>query len=81
MKHIVKIVTILLLIPSMMMANNMDGKYTKTKTIKKEFNVNANATVDLDNKYGSIDIQTWDQNKVQSLQPIRRCHRKILLRR
>ncbi len=64
MKYIVKIISILLLIPSMMMANNMDGKYTKTKTIKKEFNVNADALVNLNNKYGNIDIKTWNQNQV-----------------
>ena len=64
MKHIVKIVTILLLVPSMLMANNMNGKYTKTKTIKKEFSVNKNAQVYLNNKYGNIDIKTWNQNEV-----------------
>lgn len=64
MKYIAKILTTLLLIPSMMMANNMDGKYTKTKTIKKEFSVNKDALVNLNNKYGNIDIKTWNQNEV-----------------
>ncbi|PHR70590.1 MAG: hypothetical protein COA67_08165 [Lutibacter sp.] len=64
MKYIVKIVALLLLFPSMMMANNMDGKYTKTKTIKKEFNVNDDAQLYLNNKYGNIDIKTWNQNVV-----------------
>lgn len=65
MKHIYKTVFLFLLVPTLIFANSgLKGKYTKTKTIKKEFSVNAEATVDLDNKYGSIDIQTWDQNKV-----------------
>ncbi|MFK5879572.1 MAG: hypothetical protein QM478_08770 [Flavobacteriaceae bacterium] len=65
MKHIYKTVFLFLLVPTLIFANNgLKGKHTKTKTIKKEFSVSANATVDLDNKYGSIDIQTWDQNKV-----------------
>ena len=48
----------------MVFAKEFRGKHTKTKTITKEYTVNANATVDLDNKYGSIDIKTWDENKV-----------------
>jgi len=65
MKHIYKAVFLFLLVPTLILANNgLKGKHTKTKTIKKEFSVSASATVDLDNKYGSIDIQTWSQNKV-----------------
>jgi hypothetical protein len=47
-----------------MMANKMDGKYSKSKTIKKEFTVDENAKVILSNKYGNIDIKTWDKNEV-----------------
>jgi len=65
MKNIFRITYLFLIIPTMLVANNgVIGKHTKTKIIKKEFDVSANATVDLDNKYGSIDIQTWNQNKV-----------------
>ena len=65
MKHIYKIAFLFLLVPTLIFATNgLKGKHTKTKTIKREFNVSADATVDLDNKYGSIDIQTWHQNKV-----------------
>jgi len=65
MKNIYKVVFLFLLVPTLIFANNgLKGKHTKTKTIKKEFSVSASATVDLDNKYGGIDIQTWDQNKV-----------------
>ncbi len=63
MRTIFKVTILFLLIPMFAIANNPTAKHTKTKTIKKEFNVSANALVDLDNKYGSIDIKTWDQNK------------------
>lgn len=66
MKHIVKLLFIVFLIPSVMMATEMNGKYTKSKTIKKEFNVSPNALVELRNKYGGIDIQTWNNNYVSA---------------
>ena len=36
-----------------------------TKTIKKEFPLNANGTVNLLNKYGKIDVKTWGQNRAK----------------
>lgn len=35
------------------------------KTIKKEFPVTPNGTTYLDNKYGKIEVKTWDQNRVK----------------
>ena len=64
MKVIYKIIGILLLVPSVLFASELNGKYTKTKTIKKEFKVSPNALVDLHNKYGSIDVTTWNENRV-----------------
>lgn len=56
----------LLLIPAVACANSgYKGKYTKQKTIKKEFRVSANDLLTLDNSYGNIDIVTWDQNRVE----------------
>nr|WP_286943740.1 hypothetical protein [Allomuricauda sp.] len=40
------------------------GKYTKEKTIKKEFNVNADALLKVKNSYGNLNITSWDQNMV-----------------
>lgn len=57
----------LLLIPALAFANNgMDwkGKHTKEKKLHKEFTVNPNTTVEIDNSYGNIDIVTWDENRV-----------------
>ena len=40
------------------------GKYTKEKTIKKEYNVNSDALLKVKNSYGNLNITSWDQNKV-----------------
>jgi len=64
MNNIIKITCFLLLIPSIVFANELKGKHKKTKTIKKEFVVNANALLELKNRYGSINIESWNQNKV-----------------
>ncbi len=41
-----------------------DGKHTKEKKIKKEFQVSANSKLNIDNSYGNVDVTTWDQNRV-----------------
>jgi len=43
---------------------DLSGKHTKEKTIKKEFNVNANALLYVRNSYGNLNITSWDQNRV-----------------
>lgn len=62
-----KILCFLFLIPTLALANNnngMKGKYTKEKSLKKEFSVNSNALLKISNDYGNLDITSWDQNKV-----------------
>lgn len=62
-----KIVWMLLLIPSLILGSNSElwkGKHTKEKTIKKEFTVNKDATLKVDNSYGNIDIVTYSGNTV-----------------
>jgi hypothetical protein len=39
-------------------------KHTKTKTINKEFSVNKNATLKVNNSYGNIDVVTWNENRI-----------------
>ena len=34
------------------------------KTLQKEFTVSNNSVFVLMNKYGKVDVQNWDQNKV-----------------
>jgi len=54
-------------IPSLVIANNnndLNGKQTKEKKIHKEFTVNSDATLEIDNSYGNIDIVTWNENRI-----------------
>jgi hypothetical protein len=53
------------MLPLFISANTVEvDKYEKTKTIKKEFTVNSNATLKINNSYGNIDVITWDENKI-----------------
>jgi hypothetical protein len=44
---------------------NDTAKHKKEKTIKKSFNVNANAELKVDNSYGNLDIITWSENRIE----------------
>ncbi|MBT8266164.1 MAG: hypothetical protein KJP20_06445 [Bacteroidia bacterium] len=61
-----KLVFALFLMPITTMAHEKDwkGKHTKEKKISKEFKVNANANLKVDNSYGDIDITTWNENRI-----------------
>ena len=66
MKAQFKTLFVLLLLPAMVMAggdNKFKGKYTKEKTLNKEYNVNANAGLKINNSYGNLDIVTWNENR------------------
>ncbi len=64
MKNLYKIILILFFIPVIISATNKEGKYTKSKTINKEFKVDKNATLSVNNKYGNIAIATWNKNTI-----------------
>ncbi|MGJ8593645.1 MAG: hypothetical protein ACSHXF_13925 [Aquaticitalea sp.] len=56
----------LLLIPTLVLGNNYNsekGAHSREKTIKKEFTVNSNATLKVNNSYGNITIVTYSGNK------------------
>lgn len=42
--------------------DSFKGRYTKEKKIKREFTVNDNAGLKISNRYGNLDITSWDQN-------------------
>jgi len=66
MKLQFKILIVLLVLPVLVFANDnpkFKGKYTKTKTINKEYTVNAEAGLEVANSYGNIDIITWNENR------------------
>lgn len=65
MKSLFKSIVLLLFIPCIAVAHNgpLNGKYTKEKTIKKEFSVNADAALNVSNSYGNLEITTWNENR------------------
>ncbi|SNR38871.1 hypothetical protein SAMN04488111_1150 [Lutibacter flavus] len=65
MKHMYKILLFLFLVPFISSATERDGKYTKKKVISKKFTVDNNATLNVTNKYGNIDIISWNENTIE----------------
>ncbi|MAN59422.1 MAG: hypothetical protein CMC08_06260 [Flavobacteriaceae bacterium] len=65
MKLLSKTLIVFLALPLAVLGNvsPKTGKYTKQKTLKKEFSVNANASLTVDNSYGNLDIVTWSENR------------------
>ncbi|MGV8945999.1 MAG: hypothetical protein ACOH1N_06190 [Lutibacter sp.] len=59
-----KLLIVLFLIPLAITATDEKGKFTQNKVIQKEFKVNKDATLNISNKYGNIDIVTWNENKI-----------------
>jgi hypothetical protein len=57
------IVSILLYIPNLLLAGEND--VDKSKHIEKTFKLYANTYVEILNKYGDIDIETWDNDSVK----------------
>ncbi|WP_194852585.1 hypothetical protein [Nonlabens antarcticus] len=54
-----------LLLGSMTMASTHPiDKYNKTKKINKTYSVNSDALVRVENSFGNVTVQTWDQNSV-----------------
>ena len=64
MKTQFKAIVFLLMFPALLMATDGKYKYKKEKTINKEFTVNANAMLKVDNSFGNVDIVTWKENRI-----------------
>jgi len=45
--------------------DGMNGKYTKEKTIKKNFEVNPDALLKVVNSYGNLTLASWNQDRVE----------------
>lgn len=60
------LLALLWLVPLNSFGNNdiPRGKYTKEKTIKKEYKVNLDALLKIDNSYGNLNITSWNQDRV-----------------
>lgn len=63
MKKLYSLVVLIFLVSSVY-ATEHQGKYNKQKTIKKTVDVNATATLSVENKYGNVFVTTWDQDKI-----------------
>ncbi|RIV30316.1 hypothetical protein D2V08_14500 [Flagellimonas lutimaris] len=44
--------------------DKLNGRYTKEKTIKREYNVNSDALFKVKNSYGNLNITSWNENRV-----------------
>ncbi|MBT2161681.1 hypothetical protein [Zobellia barbeyronii] len=60
------IAILLFMLPVFLLANNgeLKGKYKKEKTIKKEFQVNSDALLEVSNSYGNLNIISWNENRI-----------------
>jgi hypothetical protein len=57
---------LLVLIPLLSFSNGpLRGKYKKTKEVSKSFEVNSNTILNIKNKYGNVDITTWNRNQIE----------------
>lgn len=65
MKFTYKILLLLFLLPTITLGTNKKGRYTKTKTINKSFNVNENTMLSIANKYGNIVLESWNKNTIE----------------
>lgn len=66
MKTLYRICIVLMMLPVAILASEdpkFKGKYTKTKTLNKEYTVNANAGLRVHNTYGNVDVVTWSENR------------------
>ncbi|WP_209405610.1 hypothetical protein [Pseudozobellia sp. WGM2] len=57
---------IVCMLPVLVLANKdrLKGKYTKEKTIKKEFEVNSDALLEVNNSYGNLNITSWNDHRI-----------------
>ncbi|PCJ93231.1 MAG: hypothetical protein COA50_14460 [Flavobacteriaceae bacterium] len=60
------IAVLLFVMPTALLANDgkLKGRYTKEKTIKKEFSVNSDALLKINNSYGNLNITSWNEDRV-----------------
>ncbi|WP_224484377.1 hypothetical protein [Robertkochia aurantiaca] len=56
----------LICLPLLALASNpkWQGRYTKEKKINKEFQVNPDALLEIENSYGNLYLTSWNENRV-----------------
>lgn len=66
MKTLFNTFIFLLLAPAALLAHGGEfQKYSKQKSIKKAYIVNADAGIDIANSYGSVYVTTWNEDKIE----------------
>jgi len=55
---------LLLLMCSLVASSYADNRKDYKKTIKKEFDLSKDGELEIDNKFGQVEIKTWDKNSV-----------------
>lgn len=68
MKRKLHLVVMFMLMAPLVWAGSNTKKnwaYEKSKTISKAYDVNADALLKIRNKYGNLDVVSWDQNRVE----------------
>ncbi|WP_439132710.1 hypothetical protein [Polaribacter sp.] len=65
MKFTSKIIFLCMLLPFFTSANVNDRKEEKSKKITKAYTVSSDAKVAISNKYGDLNIVTWNKNKIE----------------
>ena len=64
MMKLYNLIFLFILLPTIMLANDKK-KHEKSKTISKDFIVNKNATLYINNKYGNVNVITWNENRIE----------------
>ena len=59
------IIVLFLLIPMVSFGNQESQKHEKSKIIKKKFSVTIDAMLTVENKYGNVNITTWNKNSIE----------------
>ena len=62
---LLNIIIALLFIPIALNATEINKlKHEKSKSIKKEYKVSSHALLKIDNRYGNVDVTSWESNRV-----------------
>lgn len=64
MKQWIHKILLLLLVCGLASSSFANNRKDFKKTIKKEFDLSKSGELDIDNKFGKVEIKTWDKNRV-----------------
>lgn len=53
-----------LIVPTLLVANDFTGRYTREKKLAKSYKVTADAKLLIENKFGNVEITPWDRDEI-----------------